>query len=47
MATASLYDTDFYQWSQEQAQLLRLGRFNEIDRNNIIEEIEGMGKHQK
>jgi len=44
---ASLYDTDFYKWSQEQAQLLRLGRFNEIDRVNIIEEIEDMGKSQK
>jgi len=47
MVTASLYDTDFYKWSQEQAQLLRLGRFNEIDRNHIIEEIEDMGKSQK
>jgi len=47
MVSASLYDTDFYKWSQEQAQLLRLGRFNEIDRNHIIEEIEDMGKRQK
>jgi len=47
MVTASLYDIDFYKWSQEQAQLLRLGRFNEIDKENIIEEIEDMGKRQK
>jgi len=47
MVTASLYDVDFYKWSQEQAQLIRLGRFNEIDKENIIEEIEDMGKSQK
>jgi len=47
MVTASLYDVDFYKWSQEQAQLLRLGRFSEIDKDNIIEEIEDMGKRKK
>jgi len=47
VVATSLYDVDFYKWSQEQAQLLRLNRFNEIDKENIIEEIEDMGKRQK
>jgi len=47
MTVPTLYSTDFYKWSQEQAQLLRLGRFDQIDRDNMIEEIEDMGKREK
>jgi len=47
MGSKSLYDVDLYKWCQEQAYLLRSGRFDHIDTNNIIEEIEDMGKSQK
>ena len=41
------YDQDFYAWTMHNAQLLREGRLNEIDRTNIAEELESMGKSQK
>ena len=34
------YDQDFYGWTQEQARLLREGRFSEVDIGNVVEEIE-------
>ena len=40
-----LYDTDFYGWVNQQAQLLRSGKFTEADMDNIAEEIEDMGKN--
>lgn len=33
-----------YAWAFEQAQLLRLGRFSELDLPNVIEEIESLGR---
>jgi len=41
------YDTDFYQWTSEQVELLRAGRFDLIDADNIAEEIEGLGKSDR
>jgi hypothetical protein len=38
-----LYDTDLYVWAQNQAELLRDGRFDELDRPNLIEEVEDLG----
>ncbi len=48
MSTATDYDTDFYQWTQHQATLLRHGEFNrvDLDLSNIAEEIESMGRGQ-
>jgi hypothetical protein len=43
----SLYDTDFFAWSQEQAELLRTGRADEADLAVIADEIESMGKSQR
>lgn len=43
----NLYDTDIVAWSEQQAALLRSGRFSEIDVLNIIEEIEDVGKREK
>lgn len=40
----SLYETDLYAWSLEQARLLREGRLGEIDAENIAEEILDVGK---
>ncbi len=46
-AKMSLYEQDFYAWSQEQAALLRAGKASEADLKNIAEEIESMGKTEK
>jgi len=46
--TAQLYETDFYGWLQHQADMLRAGNFASLDRDNLIEEIDSMGKsHQR
>lgn len=40
----NLYDTDFYSWSYRQAELIGQGRLSELDTENLVEEIEDMGK---
>lgn len=37
------YETDFHQWTQQQAALLRQGHFSELDTVHLIDEIEDMG----
>ncbi|WP_028323165.1 DUF29 domain-containing protein [Desulfatirhabdium butyrativorans] len=44
---SSLYDQDFYQWTIEQANLLKAGALSQLDIENLIEEVESMGKSQK
>lgn len=44
---ANLYETDFYAWTQEQANLLRLGKTGHLDVENLVEEIESLGRQQK
>ena len=41
------YNTDFYGWTQEQAALLRAGRLTDLDIENLIEEVETMGRSEK
>lgn len=41
------YEQDFYGWTQEQADLLRAGRLTDLDIDNLIEEIETMGRSEK
>jgi Domain of unknown function DUF29 len=41
------YEKDGYGWAMAQAKLLREGRFEEIDLENIIEEIECVGKRER
>lgn len=36
------YDTDFHAWALRQAELIRQGRFAEIDVENVAEELEGV-----
>lgn len=43
----TLYDTDFYTWTQEQAALLREGAWQEVDRLNLAEEIESLGARDR
>jgi hypothetical protein len=41
------YQADFYSWTQEQAALLKAGRLQELDIENLTEEIETMGRSEK
>jgi hypothetical protein len=41
------YDQVFYGWTQEQARLLREGRFAELDVPNVVEEIESLGRSER
>jgi hypothetical protein len=43
----STYESDFYTWTQQQAGLLKSGQFKDIDLDNLIEEIESMGRSEK
>jgi len=38
------YERDVYSWSQEQARLVREGRWDLVDRVNVAEEIESLGR---
>ena len=42
-----LYDADFMQWIDRAAQLLKQGKFNELDLENLIEEVESLGRSEK
>ncbi|GFO72474.1 hypothetical protein BJAS_P2750 [Bathymodiolus japonicus methanotrophic gill symbiont] len=41
------YDSDFYGWTQEQADLLKAGRLSELDIDNLLEEVETMGRSER
>ncbi|MDJ0573572.1 MAG: DUF29 domain-containing protein [Xenococcaceae cyanobacterium MO_234.B1] len=41
------YDTDYHQWIQETVLALKDRRFNVIDWDNLIEEIDSMGKSER
>jgi len=43
----NLYTTDFYGWTQEQVNLLRQKKLDYIDIDNLVEEIESLGKQQQ
>ena len=45
--STTLYETDFYAWTQRQATLLRDEEFAELDLHNLIEEIEAVGRSEK
>jgi len=44
---SELYETDFVLWSEKTAQLLRERSFKNVDWDNVIEEIEGLGSSDK
>jgi hypothetical protein len=48
MGTSQQHDVDFYQWTQEQADLLRAmsGDSCPLDLSNVAEEIENMGRDE-
>ncbi|MFH1794770.1 MAG: DUF29 domain-containing protein [Pseudomonadota bacterium] len=41
------YESDFARWCAEQGALLREGRFDALDRENLAEEIESLGRSQE
>ena len=45
--SANQYEQDFYAWTQEQSELLRLGKWENLDIENLVEEISSLGKQQK
>jgi len=45
--TAPLYERDFVAWAEDQAALLRNGRFDLLDLDNLIEELDGMGRSDR
>lgn len=47
MQTPTLYDQDFYAWTQRQVELLRSGELTELDIENLIEEIEALGRQER
>src|ERR1700722_8705792 len=47
MKTADLYESDFAAWAETNAELLRAGRFSEVDLENVAEEIGDLAKRQR
>jgi len=43
----TLYERDLHAWANEQAALLRAGKFSAADVENIAEEIESMGRAER
>jgi Domain of unknown function DUF29 len=41
------YDSDFYLWSAGQAALIREGKFDQLDIENVAEEIESLGRSDR
>lgn len=41
------YNTDFYAWTKEQAQRLKAGQWAQLDIENLVEEIESLGKQER
>ena len=47
LPTKPLYETDFAEWAGRTADLLREGRYSEIDMENVAEEIESLGRNNQ
>lgn len=43
----TLYEMDFYQWIDQQVNLLKAKEYEAIDLENVIEEIESMGRSDR
>lgn len=44
---ATLYETDFYAWALEMAQLIKATQFEKLDIEHLAEEIESMGASER
>lgn len=47
VSKTTLYETDFHAWTQEQSHLIQAGAWEQLDRENLIEEIESLGRQQR
>ncbi len=47
MSTLSLYDKDFYAWTQEQAKFIKEKAFDKLDVIHLLDEVESMGNQNK
>jgi hypothetical protein len=47
MSTINLYERDIHAWTQQTAELLRQRRFQDIDVEHLIEELESMGRRDR
>ncbi|MFM7885102.1 MAG: DUF29 domain-containing protein [Pseudanabaena sp.] len=45
--TTKLYDTDFYAWTLEHSRLLQSGELKGLDIENLVEEIESLGRQER
>lgn len=43
----SLYDQDFYLWTQTMAEALRSGNFTQLDLENLVEEVDALGRRDR
>jgi hypothetical protein len=46
LVRSSLYDQDFLAWTEQQAALLRAGRLDQLDLDNLAEELDTMGRSE-
>lgn len=46
-ATQTLYDQDYYLWLKTTINQLRTGQFSAVDLDNLLEELETMGRREK
>ena len=47
MGAATKYESDYYGWTLEQADLIKNKRLDEVDFDHLIEELESMGASEK
>jgi Domain of unknown function DUF29 len=45
--TSDLYESDFALWTERQSALLRARRFDDLDLENLIEEVEDLGRRER
>jgi hypothetical protein len=46
-SVSELYHRDYHAWLDRHAQLLREGRFGEVDQQHLVEELESMGRRER
>ena len=44
---SKIYEKDHYLWLEKTAELLKAGKINQLDLENLIEEIENLGRSEK
>ena len=47
MGKAALYDQDFLEWTQQQVEYLRTGCWANLDIENLVEELESLGRSEQ